>query len=85
MINDDLLEFAHKYFENTRSQYLEPSYYDTGSFYWLRLESFLDQKRIFMKKSVPMIIGEHESEDINREEDWRRAELKYRLARKIKE
>lgn len=62
-----------------RSQDLEPMYHDCGQFYCLRVDSFLEQRQIFMKKMVSVELPESEVQDIDTMEDWKIAELKYRL------
>ncbi len=64
---------------NKRSQDLVPTYHDCGQFYALNTKSFLDQKKLFCKKSSPIIMSELEVQDIDNEEDWRIAELKYKI------
>lgn len=60
-----------------RSQDLEPAYHDSGQFYWMRVEEFLKQKRFFSKNSGSIILNEIEVQDIDSEEDWKLAEIKY--------
>lgn len=62
-----------------RSQDLEPMYHDCGQFYCLNAASFLEQHQIFMKKMVSVEMPESEVQDIDTMEDWKIAELKYRL------
>lgn len=62
-----------------RSQDLEPSYHDTGQFYWIRTSVLREQKRFFTENTRPLIIPESEVQDIDSEEDWKIAELKYKL------
>src|SRR3972149_9135127 len=69
---------------NKRSQDLMPAYHDVGQFYWLRVESFLKQKTLFGKYSVPIEVPESEVQDIDNEEDWKIAEVKYRVYKNIK-
>ncbi|RME27668.1 MAG: pseudaminic acid cytidylyltransferase [Candidatus Zixiibacteriota bacterium] len=59
----------------TRSQDLEPAYHDAGQFYWARTEAILDGISAFSHHAIPMILPRHEVQDIDTEEDWRRAEL----------
>lgn len=61
----------------TRSQDLEPFYHDAGQFYALKTDSFLSQKRLVMDKTVPMEMSDLEVQDIDTEEDWQIAEVKY--------
>ena len=69
---------------NKRSQDLLPAYHDAGQFYCMRTESFLAQNRLFAEKSVPLITDEMEVQDIDNEEDWKVAELKYKIIQNIK-
>lgn len=68
---------------NTRSQDLAPAYHDAGQFYFLDVKRFLIQKKIFTDNVSPLIISELEAQDIDNEEDWQIAELKYKLKHKI--
>lgn len=45
----------------------------------MRTESFLAQKKLVMDKMVPMLLSRMEVQDIDTLEDWKIAELKYRL------
>lgn len=60
-----------------RSQDLEEAYHDAGQFYWGRTEDYLSSKRIFSEHSIPVVLPRHLVQDIDTEEDWRRAELMY--------
>ncbi|MBO5144531.1 MAG: pseudaminic acid cytidylyltransferase [Lachnospiraceae bacterium] len=64
-----------------RSQDLEPFYHDCGQFYCLNVESFKKQKAIWMENVVPFIQDEMNVQDIDTPEDWKLAEMKYRLLR----
>lgn len=64
-----------------RSQDLEPMYHDCGQFYCLNTESFLEQKVIWMKNIAPFIQDESNVQDIDTLEDWKIAEMKYRMLR----
>ena len=67
---------------NKRSQDLMPAYHDAGQFYWLKVDSFLKQRKLFAEYSVAIEIPESEVQDIDNEEDWKIAELKYQLLKK---
>lgn len=69
---------------NKRSQDLMPAYHDVGQFYWLNVKSFLEQKVLFGKFTVPIEVPESEVQDIDNEEDWKIAEMKYRILKNIK-
>ena len=61
------------------SNTLEPGYYDCGQFYGIRTQRFLQQKRIFGDNTLGMEISEMEAQDIDSEDDWKLAELKYQI------
>lgn len=67
---------------NMRSQDLAPAYRDCGQFYWMKTQSFLEQKKIYAKNAVPLIIPESEEQDIDTTEDWIIAEIKYKILKK---
>ncbi len=60
-----------------RSQDLEPTYHDAGQFYWMRVEEFFKQKRFFSAKAGVIVLPDTEVQDIDTEEDWKLAEIKY--------
>lgn len=62
-----------------RSQDLEPHYHDCGQFYCIRVASFLKQRAMVMAHTMPYLQDELTVQDIDTEEDWKIAELKYRL------
>lgn len=64
---------------NSRSQDLMPAYHDSGQFYWFRVESFLTSRKLFAEHTVPIEMPESEVQDIDNEEDWKMAEMKYRI------
>jgi N-acylneuraminate cytidylyltransferase len=66
---------------NVRSQDLMPVYHDCGQFYWMKTRSLLKQKKLFADYTIPFIISELESQDIDSEEDWKIAETKYKILR----
>lgn len=63
----------------TRSQDLEPTYHDCGQFYWMRTASLIEQGRLFAADCVAVPLPDTEVQDIDSEDDWRIAELKYGL------
>lgn len=81
VLKDGYLEFKWPEHRNTRSQDLEPFYHDVGQFYCVNTASFAAQKVLVMEKTVPLVLSELEIQDIDTEEDWKLAELKYRLLR----
>ena len=64
---------------DTRSQDLEPVYHDCGQFYCGKVGEFLKQQKLIMKHTVPFILSELEVQDIDNEDDWKIAEMKYKF------
>lgn len=62
---------------NSRSQDLPPAFHDCGQFYFLRVAPFLQNKKLFTNFTLPMEMPESEVQDIDNEEDWKVAEIKY--------
>lgn len=79
IMEDGYLKFKWPEHMFTRSQDLEPFYHDAGQFYAMRIDSFRTQKRLVMDKTIPMEMPEIEVQDIDSEEDWQIAEVKYRV------
>ncbi len=79
IVKDGAVQFKWPEYAQARSQDLEPYYHDAGQFYCLKVESFREQNVMVMKRTIPLILSEMEIQDIDTEEDWRLAELKYRL------
>lgn len=77
IIRDGALQYQYPECECMRSQDLEPIYHDCGQFYVLRPENILEDKDDL--KVVPYICSELEVQDIDNEEDWKLAELKYQF------
>jgi pseudaminic acid cytidylyltransferase len=66
-------------FLNTRSQDLPSTYHDCGQFYWMRTTCFLEQKTLFAKNAMPFEIHPGEVQDIDTQQDWALAEIKYKI------
>lgn len=64
---------------NTRSQDLAPAYHDCGQFYCVGVKSFLETKKLWAPFTLSIEMPESEVQDIDNEEDWKIAELKYSL------
>ena len=60
----------------TRTQDLEPCYFDVGQFYWGRKQAWLDGLNIHQNGTV-IVIPEWRAVDIDTPSDWERAELVY--------
>jgi pseudaminic acid cytidylyltransferase len=67
---------------NKRSQDLPARYHDAGQFYWMNIEMFLKEKKLFTNNSGSIILDELQVQDIDNETDWKLAQLKYQLLEK---
>lgn len=77
---------AHRHVEmfypehfNTRSQDLEEAYHDAGQFYFGDAQAWLEGKMVFSKESTAIILPRHLVQDIDTLEDWKRAEIMYKV------
>lgn len=64
---------------NSRSQDLEKMYHDCGQFYCFKVSSFQQSGKLVMEHTIPLLMSELQVQDIDSEEDWKLAELKYRM------
>jgi len=62
---------------NSRSQDLPVFFHDCGQFYFIKVESFLKHNKLFTEFTVSFEMPESEVQDIDNEEDWKVAEIKY--------
>lgn len=60
-------------YAKTRSQDLKPAYHDSGTFYWHKIEQWLAGNR----RRGGVVISEELIQDIDTEQDWKLAEMKY--------
>ncbi len=68
---------------NKRSQDLLPVYHDCGQFYFMRTNIFLKERKMFVENSTAIIMNEMEAQDIDNEDDWKMAEVKYKILNNI--
>lgn len=61
-------------YRNQNSNDLEKIYHDAGQFYFGNKESFLSDRKMFEKKSFPIVIKKNHSWDIDDIDDWKIAE-----------
>lgn len=70
----------HPEHASTRTQDLEPAYFDAGQFYWGRVEAWLAGRNIHANGAT-IVLPESRVVDIDTPDDWDRAEALYRIAR----
>lgn len=63
-----------------RSQDLETVLHDCGQFYWCKTKAFLENKNLLSNHTVPFLVSEMEAQDIDNQNDWKLAELKFQMA-----
>lgn len=66
----------------TRSQDLPEAYHDVGQFYWGTPSAWLSGKPIFSDAATTIVLPRHLVQDIDTPEDWKRAELMYKVLQK---
>ena len=71
-------------YESARSQDLAPRYHDSGMFYWFRPDRLGDGRGLLNANSGAVVVSGLECHDIDREDDWCVAELKYRRLRSLR-
>lgn len=69
--------------EKTRSQDLSEIFHDAGQFYWGHSSTWIDNLPIFDNSSLPLILPRTEVMDIDTEEDFKEAEIKFKLLQSL--
>ena len=62
-----------------RSQDLPATYHDAGQFIWVNARTYMLGYQSVFNNCLPVIIPRYSVQDIDTEEDWKRAELLFRL------
>ena len=62
-----------------RSQDLPEAYHDAGLFYWYNKKYFVEKVAGFGADARPYILNEEKVQDIDTQEDWKLAEIKYQF------
>ena len=79
IMKDDYLAMKWPEFLNTRSQDIESLYHDCGQFYCYDIEKYQSLNGQIVDSIMPIIVSESEVQDIDSEEDWKIAEIKYQI------
>ncbi len=77
VIRDGAIQYQYPENAVKRSQDLEPIYHDCGQFYVMKVANVING--LGPARAVPYILPETEVQDIDTEEDWTIAEMKYRM------
>ncbi len=76
------IEMYYPKYYKSRSQDLDRAFHDAGQFYWGRSDSWLKNKPIIGKNSIPIIIPRIRAHDIDTNEDWEIAERLFKTFHK---
>ena len=76
IINNGFLQYKWSENINARSQDLVPLYHDVGQYYFWKVDKFLSDT---IEKVIPYILDELQVQDIDNLDDWKLAELKYKM------
>ena len=82
-IENDILVPNDRNAQNMRSQDLSTKYFDAGMFYFCKIDKMYEAKSLVPVKTAAYIIDERECQDIDTEDDWKMAELKYKVLRNV--
>jgi N-acylneuraminate cytidylyltransferase len=64
-----------------RSQDLSPKYYDSGQFYFATTKLIQKSDNLINDHTIPIFLNDIEAQDIDTEDDWQMAEVKYQIIR----
>ena len=64
-----------------RSQDLEKMYHDAGQMYAYRMSDFFDLEKL-ARRRMALFLKEYEVMDIDTEDDWEMAEIRYEIIKK---
>lgn len=73
------LEMIFPEYYDTRSQDLPEAMHDAGQFYWARAQTWMDKIKIFDTNSTIVFIPRCRVQDIDTEEDWKRAQIAWQV------
>ncbi len=77
------VEMLFPEYYDSRSQDLPNAYHDAAQFYWAKPTTWKKEEKIFDKNSFPIIIPNWRVQDIDEEQDFKRAELLFKFLKKI--
>ena len=78
-IDNDFIKMRWPENLSKRSQDLEPTYHDSGQFYFIEIKALFREKKLFTAHSGYFILNNLEVQDIDTDVDWKLAELKFQL------
>jgi N-acylneuraminate cytidylyltransferase len=84
-IEEDRLAMFQPEHLTTRSQDLDEAYHDAAQFCFGRVEAWMNGRSAYGPGAVPVVLPRHLVQDVDTEEDWRRAELMFAALRETGE
>lgn len=75
------IEPQYPQYIDKRSQELDKVYHDCGQFYWGKVRELFQNSNILFNHTMPYFVSELEIQDIDNEDDWKIAEIKYSCMR----
>lgn len=84
IIENGIAKYKYPEYQFTRSQDLEGMYHDSGQFYYFDVKKFEETGKMLGDAIKPIVISEMEAQDIDNEDDWKIAELKYKMLQESK-
>ncbi len=79
------LEMREPQYRLTRSQDLPDTYHDAALFYFVLVENYLSEGKVYSEKGIcPAVIPHYKVVDIDTPDDWVRAEIMYEALQKTK-
>ena len=77
--SDGKLTMVYPEHSRSRSQDLDVCYHDAGQFYWFKVSAVNKNMELLKMKASPIVIPESQVQDIDTEEDWALAEVKFKI------
>ncbi|MDR2441285.1 MAG: pseudaminic acid cytidylyltransferase [Planctomycetaceae bacterium] len=77
---NDRLSYVYPENAMMRTQDLPSRFHDAGQFYFLNVDTFLKNKTLVSKNTTAIQMSENCVQDIDTEDDWQIAELKYQFS-----
>ena len=85
MDKDSKIAFNWPENATVRSQDLAPAYHDCGQYYFFDVEKFMKNGRLVSDNTLGIHTSPIEVQDIDNEDDWKLAEVKYSFLKRKKE
>lgn len=76
-------EYVFPEYAKSKTQCLQTYYYDAGQFYFFEVDGFLKRGTLMSEQNHGVILEETQVQDINNLADWKLAEIKYSLFKKL--